>query len=165
VYNHRVSLLFVVTAVAGGLALGAAVVALVTIRVERIAGAAAVAAGALALCATLAGGAPLGGLLAVGGVGVLAPVAAGAVVMGLDGRPGRISRPIKLLLLLPLVVVALAFVVELDADMAHLRVHQPAQGRSSGEAPEKSPGTLLVLLALAATPLSALLLVRRREAS
>jgi hypothetical protein len=157
-----VSALTAITALSGLLAVVATCVALLTVRLERMAGATAVATGALALCATVAAGPALGGVVALGGVALFAPVAAGAIVVGLDGRPPRTMRWWKALLVAPLPV--LAGVAVLDVPPATLAAALDPAVAGAAPTSDASAG-LLCLLALAAAGLSAVLLGRRREAT
>jgi hypothetical protein len=163
-YNEGVSALTAITALSGLLAVVATCVALLTVRLERMAGATAVATGALALCATVAAGPALGGVVALGGVALFAPVAAGAIVVGLDGRPPRTMRWWKALLVAPLPVLAVA--AALDAPSSTLAAAvQPAAAVAGAAPTSDATAGLLCLLALAAAGLSAVLLGRRREAT
>jgi hypothetical protein len=156
-----------ITALAGLLAVIAAVVALLTVRLERMAGAVAVAAGALALAGTVAAGPALGGLLALGGIALCAPVAAAAIAVGLDGRPPRTPRPWKLALLLPvavLVVAILRAVPVVPAAGPGARASSVVAEQVGLSTPADAPA-FLALLGLAAAAVSALLLARRREAA
>jgi hypothetical protein len=157
-----VSALLALTALAGLLAVAAAFVALLTARLERMAGAVAVATGALALTGTLARGPALGGLLVLGGVALGAPAIAGAIVVGIDGRPPRTPRAWKLLFVLPLAVVVGAVVRAVPTEGLWGATSSWA---ARAEVVVDGSAGLLSFLALAASALAALLLARRREAT
>lgn len=100
-----------------------------------------------------AGGPALAALLALGGVGLAAPVVAAVVVVDLDGRAGRTLRPWKLLLLVPVPLLALLLFPQVPL-VATFAPAQPDNG-----------ALLLALLALGAAGPAVLVLVRRRESA